>query len=79
MKQTKFLLPMSIKFLILLFVGSDQQMHYGNNPYQYSNVNPYDGAIYVAQPYAGICYYDNRNYSNMLDEPLLKDYIRRQM
>ncbi|XP_028400269.1 la-related protein 1B-like [Dendronephthya gigantea] len=60
--------------------GSDQQMHYGSNPYQYPNVNPYaDGAMYVApQPY-GICYYDNRNYSNMLDESLLKDYIRRQI
>ena len=61
------------------FVGSDPQMMYGNNVYQYPNVNPYEGAMYMAQPYAGICYYDNRNYSNMLDESLLKDYIRRQM
>lgn len=54
-------------------------MHFGSNPYQYPNVNPYaDGAMFMAQPY-GICYYDNRNYSNMLDESILKDYIRRQM
>lgn len=55
-------------------------MHYGGNAYQYSsNSTPYvEGTMYMAQPY-GICYFDNRNYSNMVDESLLKDYIRRQM
>ena len=65
----------------LSLVGSDSHMNYGSSAYPPypNNVPPYvEGAMFMPPPY-GICYYDNRSYSNMVDETLLKDYIRRQM
>ncbi|XP_046841055.1 la-related protein 1B-like [Xenia sp. Carnegie-2017] len=59
--------------------GFDRRIQYANNSYQFSYLTPYDTTMYMAQTFSGICYYDNSNYSNMLDQSLLKDDIRRQI